>query len=752
MTAWARRLLESRFRLSTQLYLGIGCAVALTVIASLVGWFSFDRVGDLQSRVNEGSVPEMAAAFGVAQQSGALVAAAPRLTAAATPEDFARIAAGIAEDRRAFEAQVAVLTRQGADAARFERIRTQGDALIANVRAIEDSVAERFSLAERSETLRAEISVLQNELTDALIPAIDDQLFYAMTGYRDLGEKPAPRTLHLSEEAFTRYRHMAGLQANATIAIQLLASAFDLSDARLLEPLRERFESAAGKIERSLSALGTATLRDRVAPAFARLFELGLALQQGFDLRERELALVERQTNLLASNHDLAIELVAEAEGLVSASRANARDAARASSQAILTGRNLLLALSVISVVGAALITWLFVGRVLLRRLGRLSDRMRRMAGGDLEAKVEIDGRDEVADMAAALEVFRRHALEVQRLNLVEELAEELRGKNEQLEDALANLRRAQDQIVMREKLAALGELTAGVAHEIRNPLNFVKNFSEVSEELLEELLEELRAVLRERDDKKDGDRRALIHEIAGDVTDNLKRIREHGERANQIVHHMLMMGRGSGERQPTDINALLEEHARLAYHSARASDSDFRLDIKEDFDPSVRTLDVIRQDMGRVFLNLVSNACQATDEKRRAAEANPETRYDSSAPEEGHYEPTLTLATRRTADGIKVRIRDNGSGIPPDVIDKIFNPFFTTKPPDQGTGLGLALSNDIVRQHGGEIKVESQPGAFTEMTVRLPVAPPSPTAQGDGRPASRPEMPVPPPGSHRPE
>ena len=516
MTAWARRLLESRFRLSTQLYLGIGGAVALTVIASLVGWFSFDRVGDVQSRVNEGSVPEMAAAFGVAQQSDALVAAAPPLTAAATPEDFARIAASIAEDRRAFEAQLAVLTRRGADAARFERIRAQGSALIANVRAIEDSVAERFSLAERSEALRAKIAVLQHELADALIPAIDDQLFYAMTGYRKFGEEPAPRALHLSEEAFTRYRHMAELQENATIAIQLLTRAFDLSDAPLLEPPQERFESAVGKIEHNLSALGAAPLRDKVVPAFARLVELGLARAQGFDLRAQELALAERQTGLLASNHDLAVGLVAEAEGLVSAARANTRNVTRASSQAILVGRNLLLALSAISVFGAALIAWLFVGRVLLRRLERLSDRMRRMAGGDLEAKVEITGRDEVADM-------------------VEELAEELRGKNEQLEDVLANLHQAQDQIVMREKLAALGELTVGVADEIRNPLNFVKNFSEVSEELLKELLEELHEILRERDDKKDEDRRALIQEIAGDVTDNLKRIREHGERANQI-------------------------------------------------------------------------------------------------------------------------------------------------------------------------------------------------------------------------
>ena len=210
----------------------------------------------------------------------------------------------------------------------------------------------------------------------------------------------------------------------------------------------------------------------------------------------------------------------------------------------------------------------------------------------------------------------------------------------------------------------------------------------------------------------------------------------------------MLMMGRGSGEWQPTDINALLEEHARLAYHSARASDSDFRLEVKKDFDPEVGALDIIPQDMGRVFLNLVGNACQATDEKRRAADAGAEARPGSPAPGEDRYEPALTLATRRTADGIEVRIRNNGGSIPPDVIDKIFNPFFTTKPPDQGTGLGLALSNDIVRQHGGEIRVESRPGAFTEMVVALPLVPPTATAQG-GEPASRPETSAPPPGSH---
>ena len=707
-----RRLLESCFRLSTQLYLGIGAAAVLTIVASLVGWLSFDRVGDVQSRVNEGSVPEMAAAFGVAQQSGALVAAAPRLTTAATPRELAQIVGKIAEDRDAFKAQLTALTGTRGGTARARAVRGQGDALIANIEAIEASMAEHFALAKLRAARRRELSSLRDELTGLLVPLIDDQLFYAMTGYRQLGAPPAPRERHLSPAEFNRYRHLAELRAGATIGTQLLATAFNVSDAALLEPLRERFEATARGIERHLSALEAAAQR-QLAPPFARLAALGAGPEDGFGLRAREIALDRRQRDLLARNRSLAIELVAEAEDLVSAAHAGAREATRASTEAILAGRNLLLSISAFSVIGAVLIGWLFVGRVLSRRLGRLSDRMRRMAEGDLEAKVDVGGRDEVADMAVALEVFRRHALEVQRLNLVETLAEELRGKNDQLETALAELEQAQDQIVMREKLAALGELTAGVAHEIKNPLNFVKNFSEVSEELLEELLEEIPKAFGDDDNPPDGESRELVGEIGVDLTGNLRRIREHGERANEIVQSMLMMGRGSGERQPTDLNRLLSEHARLAYHNARVSDPAFRLDVEEDFDPEVGEAEVIPQDLGRVFLNMVTNACYATDEKRRAKVEAPTA-----------YEPALRLSTRRMADRIEIRIRDNGGGIPPDVIDKIFNPFFTTKPTDQGTGLGLSLSNDILRQHGGGIRVESEPDAFTEMIIDLPATP----------------------------
>ena len=696
-------------RLSSQLYLGIGGAVAFTLVATLVAWLAFDRVGDVQSRVDRESIPALAAAFAVARQSGTVVAAAPRLITAANPDELARTVDGIAESWNALQADLDALRQSEDDAARTIRIQDRGAALMANVEAIQDLVELRLLLGDRSRVLRDELGALRDALGDILVPAIDDQWFFALTGYRDLGAPAVPPDRHFTPEEFTHYRRLAWLRSDAVLGAELLLSGFNVTHASLLEPLRERFEDTARAIDRRIAGLGDSQVRGTLAPAFARLVELGLGSEGGFELRARELAVAQQQQELFAENRALATELAAEAEGLVNAARAGALEATRDSAQAILVGRSLLLGISVTSAGGAILIAWLFVARVVMRRLDWLSSRMRRLAGGDLETRVEIHGQDEVAEMAAALEVFRRHALEVQRLNLVEKLAEEVKGKNAKLETALVDLERAQDQIVMGQKLAALGELTAGVAHEIRNPLNFVKNFSEASEELLEELLEEVRAPAGADGDSDD--RKEMVAEISQDLAKNLKRIREHGARADRIVESMLLMGRESGERQMTDLNALLDEHARLAYHSARATNPDFNLEIVHDFDPMVGEVEVIPSDLGRVFLNMVTNACHATDERRR------------ESPAASGYEPTLRLATKRLPDRIEVRVRDNGNGMPPEIIERIFHPFFTTKPAGQGTGLGLALSNDIVRAHGGTIHVESEPGAFTEMTVELPLA-----------------------------
>ena len=719
MMATLTKFLELRYRISSQLYLALGGAVCLTFAAALVGWFSFDRVGDAQNRVNERSVPDLAAAFDVAQFSSALVADAAALPTATDQDEVAVVSERIEEAHRSFDTQLTILENRAgpAEKERFDRIRSYSDTLLLNIEDTKKGISERFALQAQSDALQGELTELRFQLDHLVTPARDDQLFYTVTGYRELGVPPAEEVAYRAEDELTRFHYLAELQSNVNIATQLLATATTVSDPSLIEPLRERFESSVFHINRNLSRLSGTETHAEVLPLFTRLLELGQSEGNSFELRARQLALGDLQVVLLANNHDIAVLLLDEMEFLVKTARDSAEVATAASDQAIFTGRFLLLAITGFSIVGAVLIAWLFVGRVLLHRIEMLSQWMRQMAGGDLEARAEIRGRDEVAEMAAALEVFRQHAIEIQRLNLVEELAEELQGKNGELEQALTDLNTAQGQIVMREKLAALGELTAGVAHEIRNPLNFVKNFSEVSEELLEELKE----TLAESDDGQlTEEQQDLLEDIFGELGGNLERIRTHGDRANRIVHDMLMMSRESVGHHPTNINHLLDEHARLAYHSARATDSNFQLDLQYEFDETMGEVDVNPQDLGRVFLNIVNNGCYATNEKRMTL---------TEAGQGAGYSPTLWLSTQLADERVQVRIRDNGTGMPPEVIEKMFNPFFTTKPTDKGTGLGLSICNDIVRRHGGEILVESEPGEYTEMIIDLPLHPPEPVA-----------------------
>ena len=707
MKSILRALRNRRFRISTLAYAGIGGAVALTLGASLVGWFSFDRVGNVQSKVNDGSVPELAASFGVAQFVGELVAAAPRLASAATPEEFDRVSSEITLSYQMFEQELSSLEERSQQP--IEHIRKRGDTLLANIEEIEDEKVEFFELEQVLTELQAELADVRTRLGNTLVPAIDDQLFYTLTGYRGLDDKPDPRTVYLSEGEFSQYRYLSELQADANIATELLSNAFIATDPNSIEPLRERFEAALGRVQRNLNSLEGTQFHADIAPLFARISDLGIGDEGEFNVVERQLRLRAHEQELLGSNRDIALQLVADVDVLVTTAEASAGSATEEASQAILTARTLLLVIGALSVVGALLIAWLFIGRILLSRLEKLSIWMRRMADGDLEARVEIGGRDEVADMAAALEVFRRHALEVQRLNLVEKLAEDLQGKNAELERVLVDLNNAQDQIVASQKLAALGELTAGVAHEIKNPLNFVKNFSEASEDLIEELSE----ILNESGPTLSAEDQDLVKEISDDLAGNFERIRSHGARANRIVEDMLRMNRETGDRQPTDINVLLDEFAGLAFHSARASDTNFQLEIKQDFDPNLGIIDVIPQDLGRVFLNVVGNSCQATDEKRQSL---------AGTQQGADFAPTIWLTTRRKEDMAEIRFRDNGPGIPADIIDKIFNPFFTTKPTGKGTGLGLSICGDIVREHGGDIQVTSEPGEFAEMVITLPL------------------------------
>ncbi len=288
---------------------------------------------------------------------------------------------------------------------------------------------------------------------------------------------------------------------------------------------------------------------------------------------------------------------------------------------------------------------------------------------------------------------------------MLEESIDDLQKKNQSVEQAntalnqsLAELRSTQTQLILREKMASLGDLTAGIAHEIQNPLNFVNNFSEVSTELLGELKEEISA-----------GRIDEVRAIADDLTQNLQKIALHGQRASAIVKGMLEHSRtSSGEKQSTDLNALAEEYLRLTYHGIRAKDKDFNAEMKITFDPNLGKMEVVPQEMGRVLLNLFNNAFYAVSEKQKTA---PPT-----------YHPTVTVNTQRTNGGVEIQVIDNGMGMPEAVKAKIFQPFFTTKPTGQGTGLGLSLSYDIVTKgHGGTLTVSSTEGEGTEFTVRLP-------------------------------
>jgi GAF domain-containing protein len=283
-------------------------------------------------------------------------------------------------------------------------------------------------------------------------------------------------------------------------------------------------------------------------------------------------------------------------------------------------------------------------------------------------------------------------------------LFESVEARTRELAASLEDLRTTQDRLVQTQKLASLGQLTAGIAHEIKNPLNFVNNFSVVSSELIDELQDAL------KDMPFNDKARADIKELTDTLKGNLDKVVQHGKRADAIVKNMLLHSReGSGEHRVVDINAIVEESLNLAYHGARAEKQGFTITLQRSFDPSAGEIDAFPQEVTRALLNLISNGFYAATKRKAATNGD-------------NYEPTLTAATKNLGDRVEISIRDNGIGIPPDVKAKIFNPFFTTKPAGEGTGLGLSISHDIiVKQHGGSIEVDTQPGEFTEIRVILP-------------------------------
>ena len=355
-------------------------------------------------------------------------------------------------------------------------------------------------------------------------------------------------------------------------------------------------------------------------------------------------------------------------------------------------------------------------------RLFALTDYSKALARREWDQPIGAQQNDEIGSLALTMQSMAKELSEVfggleQR---VEAATGELRTKNQKLERAIERVQEMQQQVIVQEKLASLGTLAAGIAHEIRNPLNFVKNFAELSKDALDDFRGEWSGIK----DKLDAEKVEDVEFAVGSLESNLKGITDHAKRADGVVQSMLLHSRGQpGEFGPVDINALVRQYTKLAFHGMRGRDNEFQLDIQEEFDDSVRPATIIAQDFSRALLNLLNNACEALAEKQRKQGTG--------------FGPTLRVRTRKVTmslsasglesgplvEGIEIKIRDNGLGIPAKVREKLFTPFFTTKPTGQGTGLGLSIARDIiVGQHRGRLDVQSEDGKYTEFSIVIPI------------------------------
>lgn len=357
----------------------------------------------------------------------------------------------------------------------------------------------------------------------------------------------------------------------------------------------------------------------------------------------------------------------------------------------------------------AILVTWIasYVAKKITTPIQSLTDKTKLMTAGDLSQKIETPYQDEIGKLGAS---FNEMASQLDHIvkhldSLVEKRTAEVNQKNEQLVETIEELRQTQSRMITQEKLASLGALTAGIAHEIKNPLNFVNNFSELSIDIQKDLAAHIEKVVSHLNASEAEE----LHELWQTLELNLKKIHEHGKRADSIVYNMLQHSRGvPGEKVPTDVNTLLDEYVTLAFHGMRAKDGSFNVKIEKNYDPSLEKISLSPQEVCRVFLNLLNNAFYAVHQRKKK--------------ENGAYAPLVKVSTENHPDFVLIKIRDNGPGISNEVKEKLFTPFFTTKPTGEGTGLGLSLSyNIIVQGHGGAITVDSEEGQFAEFIIKLP-------------------------------
>ena len=703
-----RKATGGRFGIGSQIVLGLGGGVLLTVVSIVLALILMSIVSARQTQVAEEYMPALVAAVDVARSSAELGRATPGLLAATNPADLDEVREQVTATQQLLTTAVEEVTGAGGaeagDVGAAREVLPLADSQLAIVEDIYQSVYSRMNHQQRLDVLEAQLAEVGLTVENRVLEGeIDDQLFFMRTGLRELGDTPAPVAQRRTVAELDHKDGLSDFKAAWNRVTALIAQAMTENDVEQLQATLERVGTGFTDMTEAMEDIRRRP-RDDLQELVSRLSDLYGAPDGVFATRTAELQEVAVAEALVARSDLITSELVNQVEMLTGGVEASAQRAADRSNTLVQVGVWFMLTVTVLTI-SLGIVAWKFFGERLLVRMGRLSDATRRMSKGDLDVQVRIEGNDELTDMAGALEVFRQHAVEVQRLNLVEKLAAEVQSKNDELEDTLENLRRTQQQVIKQEKLASLGALTAGIAHEIRNPLNFVNNFAMLSTELIEELREEL-------DGGEGGDGeldREFVDELLDDLNTNVVKVNEHGQRANSIVEGMLAHSREeAGQAEAVDINAMVDEYTKLAYHGMRGVDSTFNVDLVKEFDPNAGTIQAIARDISRVFLNVITNACHATH-ARRLKEEDP------------GYLPSVRIRTEAKNGTVRVSIRDNGTGIPEDILGRIFDPFFTTKAGTGGTGLGLSISHEIVEEHGGKMEVDTKLGEFTEFVITIP-------------------------------
>ncbi|MBV8534861.1 MAG: PAS-domain containing protein [Alphaproteobacteria bacterium] len=827
------------FGLRARLLLSFVGISGFALFAAIFASYAFYAIGQALQDVTEKTIPPAIATLELAQRAESIAAAGPALLAATTQQEMESVTSDLHRQVSQVELLISHLPSRGITAAKLGELQSLVGRLEQNLLSIESTVENRIAATNKKAELVEDTFDAYGKFRAIWTPQFQqlrDHIRELQEGLRSRNSATDTATaIDRLNKAIGELTPLEEIQREAGVAFEMLVRAANAPDVAALASIRENASQTLREIDSLFSAIDPDVSLVLITP-LSHFRKNLTGTSSIISLRLSELNNTDEGRRLTVENAAISANVGKAVGALVAASQDDIAAATARTTQVQHVGRLGLFGIVALSLACSAAIVWLYVGGV-VKRLTKLAEGMLAIVRGKREIEIPKSGRDEITQMARAVEVFRDNAVELDRLleerkqtairlvKTVEERTKELRvtfdnmhdavimfdgaqrlvawnrnvlhildipeqwlatprsyrefnayltrrgefggtpppeagapnregevrpvryertrpnGRElevrrnpipggggfvfiysditerklaerrlvtarEAAEKALADLRTAQASLVQSEKMASLGQLTAGIAHEIKNPLNFVNNFAKLSVELLDELKGTMASALA----ALDADRRDEVEELVAMLTGNLEKIGEHGKRADGIVKSMLAHSRGgSGDRQTVSINALIEDSLNLAYHGARAQDNEFNVTLERDFDPSIPPFEMVPQDVTRVFLNLFSNGFYAIRQRQKRSP-------------NGAYAPVVKVTTRDEGESVAVNIRDNGIGIPPDVSKKMFEPFFTTKPTGEGTGLGLSISYDIVtQQHGGSISVDSRVDDFTEFTIHLP-------------------------------